>query len=58
MNPEYFRKFARQCRELLQRANTERAKEQLRLWAEEFDAEAVTLERALSTGPHPIADSC
>ena len=58
MNPEYFRKFARQCRELLQRANTDKAKEQLRVWADEFDAEAATLERGLNTGSRRVVDSC
>ncbi|HKS90130.1 MAG TPA: hypothetical protein VJR70_11875 [Stellaceae bacterium] len=40
MSAAFFRQLAQQCRELLARAATEGAKEQLRLWAAEFDAEA------------------
>ena len=51
MNADFFRRFAQQCRELIARARTEPAKEQLRIWAEEFDARADALERAATEGP-------
>jgi hypothetical protein len=37
---EFLRRFARQMRELMLRARTEAAREQLRIWAEEFDERA------------------
>jgi hypothetical protein len=40
MDREYFRRFARRCRELMRRTANERAREQLCLWAAEFDARA------------------
>jgi hypothetical protein len=45
MNPEFFRRFAQQCRDLIVRARSAPAKEQLRIWAEEFEARANALER-------------
>ena len=45
MTPEFFRKFAEQCRDLMQRSRSEAAREQLRIWAEEFENEAALLER-------------
>lgn len=44
MDQEYFRCFARRCRELMLRTANERAREQLRLWAAEFDARAAAWE--------------
>lgn len=44
MSPEYFRNFAQQCRELIRRARTDAAREQLRVWVEEFEALAEKLE--------------
>jgi len=46
MNADFFRRFAQQCRDLIARARSEPAKEQLRIWAEEFDARANALEQA------------
>ena len=46
MNAEFFRRFAQQCRDLIARARSAPAKEQLRIWAEEFDARANALEQA------------
>jgi hypothetical protein len=40
MSAVLFRRLAQQCRELLVRAQTEPAKEQLSLWVAEFDAQA------------------
>jgi len=40
METEFLRRFARQMRELMLRARTEAAREQLRIWAEEFDERA------------------
>ena len=40
MEAEFLRHFARQMRELMLRARTEAAREQLRIWAEEFDERA------------------
>lgn len=44
MDQEYFRHFARRCRELMLRTANERAREQLCLWAAEFDARAAAGE--------------
>lgn len=44
MDQEYFRHFARRCRELMLRTANERAKEQLSLWAAEFEARAAARE--------------
>ena len=51
MNPDFFRRFAQQCRDLIARARSEPAREQLRLWAEEFDARADAVERGLCDRP-------
>ena len=51
MNPDFFRRFAQQCRDLIARARSEPAREQLRIWAEEFDARADALERGLCDQP-------
>ena len=40
MEAEFLRRFARRMRELMLRARTEAAREQLRIWAEEFDERA------------------
>ena len=44
MDQEYFRGFARRCRELMRRTTSEPAREQLCLWAAEFDARAAAWE--------------
>jgi hypothetical protein len=44
MDQEYFRRFAWRCRELMSRTANERAREQLCLWAAEFDARAAAWE--------------
>ena len=51
MNADFFRRFAQQCRDLIARARSEPAKEQLRIWAEEFDARANALEQASCDQP-------
>ena len=48
MNPEFFRRWAQQCRELILRARTEAMKSQLQLRAEEFEAQAEELAREQS----------
>jgi hypothetical protein len=44
MEAEFLRRFARRMRELMLRARTEAAREQLRLWAEEFDERAALVD--------------
>ena len=44
MEAEFLRRFARRMRELMLRARTEAAREQLRLWAEEFDKRAAAVD--------------
>lgn len=44
MDQEYFRRFARRCRELMLRTANERVREQLCLWAAEFEARAAAWE--------------
>ena len=44
MEAEFLRRFARRMRELMLRARTEAAKEQLRNWAEEFDERAAAVD--------------
>ncbi|MGE5270311.1 MAG: hypothetical protein ACM3JG_11630 [Thiohalocapsa sp.] len=63
MDHGYFRRFADRCRELMGRTHSETAKEQLSLWADEFDARADALDTdgasdsAPGYGPQPEADS-
>jgi hypothetical protein len=54
MDREYFRRFAQRCRELMLRTTNERAREQLCLWAAEFDARADGNEAA-GTGAAEIS---
>jgi len=51
MDADFFRRFARQCRDLIARARTDYAREKLRMWAEEFDARADALQRADAERP-------
>jgi hypothetical protein len=44
-NPEVFRRFAAQCRRLMLLVRTEAARQQLWVWAEEFDQKADELEK-------------
>jgi hypothetical protein len=44
MESEFLLRFARRMRDLMLRARTEPAREQLRIWAEEFEARAAALE--------------
>ena len=44
MNSEFLLRFARRMRDLMLRARTDAAREQLRIWAEEFEARAAALE--------------
>jgi hypothetical protein len=46
MDQAYFRAFAERCRDLMQRARSEAARDQLYLWAEEFEARADAREEA------------
>ena len=43
MNAQFFQRVAGQCREMMAQARTEIARRQLRLWAEEFEAQAAVL---------------
>jgi hypothetical protein len=56
MDQEYFRRFARRCRELMRRTANERAREQLCLWAAEFDARAAAWEGGGDTAGVGTAD--
>jgi hypothetical protein len=51
MNADFFRRFAQQCRDLIVRARSEPAREQLRIWAEEFEARANALEHDVCDQP-------
>ena len=44
MDQEYFRRFAQRCRELMLRTANARAREQLCLWAAEFEARVADWE--------------
>jgi hypothetical protein len=57
LNPETLQDFARRCRELMAGARTNIAREQLRVWAEEFEERAAILTRGAeaSEGPQKIA---
>ena len=44
MDQEYIRRLARRCRELMGRTTSDRTREQLCLWAAEFDARAANWE--------------
>lgn len=52
MNPEFFRRMAQQCRELMRRARSDVTKRQLAIWVEEFEARAVAAERAAEGNWH------
>ena len=58
MSPEYFQKFAAQCRELLRRARTDAVREQLRLWVDEFEAQAALLDRDVCAARANLHDPC
>jgi hypothetical protein len=44
MNAEFFRQLAQQCRMLMERTRTDAVKLQLRMWVEEFEAQAEAVE--------------
>jgi hypothetical protein len=44
MTAEFFRRIAQQCRMLMARAQTNAVREQLRIWAEEFEAQSEAVE--------------
>ena len=46
MNRDFVLRLARQAREMILCARTDIAKEQLRIWAEEFEVAAAELEQA------------
>src|SRR3954447_19928870 len=45
VNPEVFRRLSARCRRLMLLVRTETARQQLRIWAEEFDQKADELEK-------------
>jgi len=51
MNPDFFGALPNNAGDLIARARSEPAREQLRLWAEEFDARAAAVERGLCDRP-------
>ena len=55
MDSQFLLRFARRMRELMLRARTEPAREQLRIWAEEFEARAAAVETE-QQGNHARAD--
>jgi len=46
MDASLFRRVAKRCRELMERTDIEAVKEQLCIWAEEFDEQAKQAELA------------
>jgi hypothetical protein len=46
MTPEFFRRLAQQCRDLMRQARAEPTRRQLAIWIEEFEARATAAERA------------
>jgi hypothetical protein len=52
MSAEFFRRMALQCRDLMAVARTEAAKRQLRIWIDEFEAQAEGAERDKQRNPH------
>jgi hypothetical protein len=53
MQSGFFRQMAQQCRDMMRRAEAEDARQQLQLWAEEFDARAEAAEtEENSQNPH------
>jgi len=46
MHPEFYRRLARQCRELMASARTDAARRQLQIWVDEFEAQAKNAERS------------
>jgi len=52
MSAEFFRRMAQQCRDLMTVARTEAAKRQLRLWIDEFEAQADAADREKERNPH------
>lgn len=45
VDPEIFRRFAARCRRLMLLVRTDAAREQLRIWADEFKEKADDLEK-------------
>ena len=45
VNPEIFRRLAARCRRLMLLVRTDAARDQLRIWAEEFEQKADELEK-------------
>ena len=48
VNPESFRRLAARCRRLMLLVRTDAVREQLRIWAEEFEQKADELEKESS----------
>ena len=55
MKPASLRDFAQRCRGLMPTAQTNVAREQLRVWAEEFEEQAATIARE-AAGMHDYED--
>ena len=54
MGPDFFRKFAERVRGLSERVRTEAAREQLQIWAAEFEAHAASLDTQSPARDGPI----
>jgi hypothetical protein len=57
MEAEFLRRFAQRMRALMLRSRTEAAREQLRLWAEEFEERAAALDREAGNNQDNACDS-
>jgi hypothetical protein len=57
MEAEFLRRFAQRMRALMLRSRTEAAREQLRLWAEEFEERAAALDREAGNNHENPCDS-
>ena len=53
MDLDFLLGFAQRMREMMRRAHTEVAREQLRVWAEEFEERASKIERQRNRNHHP-----
>jgi hypothetical protein len=57
MDAVLLRRFAQRMRDLMLRARTEAAREQLRIWAEEFEARADALDAEERDGDNGASPS-
>jgi hypothetical protein len=53
MDRDFVLRLAQQAREMMRRARTDVAREQLRVWVEEFEEQAAALTSAVDAEPTP-----